>query len=98
MLTFLPGVVDPLATISWDKQEREWITHDEDDAEPPTICLFMAPLVHSSGVSLMSYGSAALRVWRNLSAITENMRRRDNFNSSHTVGVPNFPDRTPTAT
>ncbi len=74
-----------MATISWDKQKREWITHDDNETEPPTICIFMAPLVHAGGVSLMSYGSAALRVWRNLWALTENMRRRDNFNSSHTV-------------
>lgn len=59
----------------------------------------MAPLVHSGGVSLMSYGSAALRVWYQLASLNENLRRRDAFNSSHTVFTSvnaNMCDRLPT--
>lgn len=89
------GVVDPMATISWDSKKREWVAPVQDESDPPTICVFMAPLVHSNGTSLMSYGSAALRVWHNLSAITENMRRRDAFNSSHTVFTSVNPAVTP---
>ena len=89
------GVVDPMAAISWDKQKREWVAPVKDEAEPPTVCVFMAPLVHSNGTALMSYGSAALPVWYHLSALTENMRRRDAFNSAHTVFTSVNPSMTP---
>ena len=89
------GVVDPMAAISWDKQKREWVAPVKDQAEPPTVCVFMAPLVHSNGTTLMSYGSAALPVWYHLSALTENMRRRDAFNSAHTVFTSVNPSMTP---
>ena len=40
-------------------------------------------------------GSAALPVWYHLSALTENMRRRDAFNSAHTVFTSVNPSMTP---
>ena len=79
-------------TITWDVQRRSWSAGAEDDT---TICIVSPPVAigNGDGLTLTSFGAAALPIYKHFDGLIKHSQKRDAFNSMpslYTTPNPNI--------